>query len=352
MNKLFIRTTVSALVIVLTTGTITVSGNELSKKQHIKLGSALSILSNTPLENPVPLSSNIYSSSNTVKMDLETASTIPGAGAPISTGSMPVASGKVVHKNGKVTIDASNTADGYVMVAFTSSTTKPLMVLVTGPSGTKYTYKLNSKGTYEVFPLSDGNGKYAITVCENISGSKYAQLLSQSLTVTLKTEFAPFLNPNQYVDYTNAPNTIAKAKELVSNKKTDLEKIASIYTYVVNTLSYDQQKAQTVQSGYLPALDEVLSQKKGICFDYAALMTGMLRSQGIPCKLVIGYAGTTYHAWISVYTKENGWVEQAVLFDGTSWKIMDPTFASSSNNNPEVLQYIGNNSNYSVRYLY
>ena len=25
--------------------------------------------------------------------------------------------------------------------------------------------------------------------------------------------------------------------------------------------------------------------KKGICFDYAALMTGMLRSQGIPCKL-------------------------------------------------------------------
>ena len=33
-------------------------------------------------------------------------------------------------------------------------------------------------------------------------------------------------------------------------------------------------------------------------------MTGMLRSQGIPSKLVVGYAGTAYHAWISVWTEE------------------------------------------------
>jgi len=81
-------------------------------------------------------------------------------------------------------------------------------------------------------------------------------------------------------------------------------------------------------------------------------MTAMLRSQGIPCKLVIGYAGTVYHAWISVYTKEHGWVEQSVLFDGKTWKLMDPTFASSSKNDPDVLKYIGNGSNYSAKYLY
>ena len=32
-------------------------------------------------------------------------------------------------------------------------------------------------------------------------------------------------------------------------------------------------------------------------------MTAMLRSQNIPCKLVVGCAGTTYHAWIDVYVE-------------------------------------------------
>ena len=41
----------------------------------------------------------------------------------------------------------------------------------------------------------------------------------------------------------------------------------------------------------LPSVDETLKTKKGICFDYAALMTAMLRSQGIPTKLEIGYQG-------------------------------------------------------------
>ena len=68
-----------------------------------------------------------------------------------------------------------------------------------------------------------------------------------------------------------------------------------IYNYVVNNFTYDKQQAATVKSGYLPVLDNVLAAKKGICFDYAGLMTGMLRSLGVPCKLVVGYAGTAYH---------------------------------------------------------
>ena len=50
--------------------------------------------------------------------------------------------------------------------------------------------------------------------------------------------------------------------------------------------------------------------EKGICFDYAALMTAMLRSQGIPTKLEIGYSGEVYHAWISTYIDEIGWVDK------------------------------------------
>jgi transglutaminase-like putative cysteine protease len=81
-------------------------------------------------------------------------------------------------------------------------------------------------------------------------------------------------------------------------------------------------------------------------------MAGMLRSQGVPCKLVIGYAGEAYHAWISVYVEGEGWVEGVVYFNGTSWERMDPTFASSSKESKAIMKYIGNGKNYSAKYFY
>jgi len=170
--------------------------------------------------------------------------------------------------------------------------------------------------------------------------------------VQLADEFKPFLYPNQYVDYAQAVNTIAKAKELCENTTDALEKVGIVYDFVVDELSYDKQRAANVKSGYLPDLDQVLAEKKGICFDYAALMTGMLRSQEIPCKLVVGYAGEAYHAWISVYTEKSGWIDGIIYFDGKAWQRMDPTFASSANKSAEIMKYIGDGANYTVKYLY
>ena len=87
--------------------------------------------------------------------------------------------------------------------------------------------------------------------------------------------------------------------------------------------------------------------KSGICFDYAALMTAMLRTQGIPTKLVVGYAGSVYHAWISTYTEETGWVNNIIYFDGNNWKLMDPTFASSGHET-----YTADSSHYSAKFYY
>ena len=131
-----------------------------------------------------------------------------------------------------------------------------------------------------------------------------------------------------------------------------LDKLEVVYSYVTSNYSYDTQLAQTVSSGYVPSLDHMLEVKKGICFDYAALMTGMLRSQSIPCKLVVGYAGSAYHAWISVYSEETGWIDNAIYFDGTSWQRMDPTFVSCAGNSADMRRYIGDNSNYSPVYFY
>lgn len=246
-------------------------------------------------------------------------------------------------------VDYSHAEQGYTMVCYTGYTSSRLKARVQGPQ-TTYTYNILPE-EWAVFPLSDGNGYYTVTIYENTSGSKYATVMSASFSVTLADEFAPFLRPNQYVDYTHAENTVATGAELCAGLTHPLEKVAAVYDFVVATLSYDYDKAANVKSGYLPVLDQVLEEQRGICFDYAALMTAMLRSQEVPCKLVVGYAGSTYHAWISVWTEENGWIDGVIFFDGHSWKRLDPTFASSGDRSEEIMDFIENGS-YTVKYLY
>ena len=255
----------------------------------------------------------------------------------------PVASGILVKSNSLATIDYSNTKDGYVMVKYTASTTMKLKVQVIGPSNTTYTYNIKPL-EWNVFPLSDGNGDYRVLIAINTKESSYSLVLGQRITVAMDNEFAPFLRPNQYVNYENATKTMNKAAELVTGKSSLLDKVGAIYNYVTKNVSYDYEEAETVQSGYLPVLDEVLETKKGICFDYAALMTGMLRSQNVPCKLVVGYANKSYHAWISVWSADKGWINGAIFFDGSDWKLMDPTFASTGGGSSKVV--------YTWKYVY
>lgn len=260
------------------------------------------------------------------------------------------ASGVAEKRNDRAVIDYSNTQDGYVMVQFTADTSKRLKVQVKGPTAT-YTYDLTQK-QWTTFPLTDGNGNYQVSVYENVVDDRYTVVVASSFDVTLKDEFGPFMRPNQYVNYEAAPNAVKTAADLTVGMTDPLKKVEAVYNYVVANVSYDVEKAASVTSGYLPVLDNVLAERKGICFDYAALMTGMLRSQGVPCKLVVGYAGTIYHAWISVWTEANGWVDGVIYFDGSTWNRMDPTFASSNNKNEAIMRYIGDSSNYTAKYLY
>jgi hypothetical protein len=264
---------------------------------------------------------------------------------------MPQASGTVVHSDNSAVIDASNNSEGYVMVKYTGSSKARLKVLIKGPKGTEFNYDLKTDGSYEVFPLSDGNGSYNVGVYQNIEGTKYTCLITKNITASLSNEFAPFLLPNQYVNYTATSKSVKKSAELTKGAEDTLDKIAAVYDYVVNNVSYDREKAATVQSGYVPNVDQVLDKKKGICFDYASLMASMLRSQGIPTKLAIGYAGTAYHAWLDVYTPETGWIEAVVFFDGKSWKLMDPTFASGMSSGAALAKYIGDGSSYKVKFF-
>lgn len=248
-----------------------------------------------------------------------------------------------IYKGTKSEIDASHTEDGYIKVRYLKETTKKLKVMIEKGQG-KYTYDLNNKGEYDVYPLQMGDGSYKIRVFENISGDKYAAKQTVTINIKLKDVKAPFLAPNQMVNYSDTSEAIKKAAELTQGLTNDLEKVDVIYDYIINNIKYDTEKAKTVKSGYLPVVDDILKSNKGICFDYASLMAAMLRSLDIPAKLVTGYSSklNVFHAWNEVYTDETGWIKlNEMYFDGFDWRLMDSTVASSGkqSNSPKVMEY-------------
>ena len=81
-------------------------------------------------------------------------------------------------------------------------------------------------------------------------------------------------------------------------------------------------------------------------------MTAMLRSQNIPTKMEVGYAGTVYHAWLSAYVDDIGWINGMIEFDGVDWSLMDPTFASTTKKSKLRSFLNDEDTNYSVKYIY
>lgn len=191
----------------------------------------------------------------------------------------------------------------------------------------KYNYDLPNDGTATFFPLNMGNGTYTFRLMEQVGDSKYACIGSEDRDVTLKDEFQPYLRPNQMVNYNKSSDCIKKVKELAASCTTDADIAAAVYDYMVKNIQYDTEKAATVQNGYLPSPDETLKTGKGICFDYASLAAAMLRSEGIPCKLITGYVGEeTYHAWNSFYVESEGWITVEIRAKADEWQRVDITF--------------------------
>lgn len=167
-------------------------------------------------------------------------------------------------------IDISHTQEGYIMAKYTGFNAKPKLQL-TGTDGITYTYSLYKD--YSTFPLTSGDGTYQVGVYENVSDDRYTTLLSETFSVTLTDPLKPYLYPNQYVNFTADSLPVAKAEELADGASSDLDIISSVYNYIITHFTYDYSKASSVTSGYLPDIDEVFTSEKGICFDYAAVMT-------------------------------------------------------------------------------
>ena len=260
--------------------------------------------------------------------------------------------GTEILENETIRIDVSNMNSGYIVLTY-SGVNEKVKFQISAPDEVTYTYLVVNYEEPIVYPLTGGNGTYLFSLLESVDAKKdlYAIAFSSETEVSISDEFLPYLTPNVYADFDTNCEVVSKGAELAKECYCDLDVIENIYSYVTNSIIYDEEKAQSVAYGYIPDPNETLNSGKGICFDYASVMTSMLRSQRIPTKLEVGYAGEVYHAWISCYVDEIGWVDNIIEFNGESWSLMDPTLAAN-NNRSAVQEYIGDGSKYIVKYTY
>ncbi|OWA35353.1 transglutaminase [Saccharibacillus sp. O16] len=237
-------------------------------------------------------------------------------------------------------LDTSYLSQGAIAVSYNVATVKRVKVMIAKES-TVYTYDLNTSKKSETFPLQSGAGSYQVTLLENTSGTSYKKIDSSSVQLDNVSENNVFLSSVQNVNWKDAKNATALAAKLTAGKKTDKEKVQAIYNYVVSNVKYDFDLAKTVGTVYLPSADSTLVSKKGICYDYASLMGVMLRSQGIPTKLVMGSSTyvDVYHAWNEVY------------MDG-KWVIVDTTVDAAYKQAGKTISFAKEAGQYNAQKVY
>lgn len=270
---------------------------------------------------------------------------IPDIAVPTSPGTKLITA-----KNG--VIDYSNADQGYISAKYTGDKAKCKLQVIA--NGEEYPFDVTVGGKTEYFPLSMGNGTYTLVLRELVDGTAadYSVVLRQEIEVNMSDPLSPFTCSNRYVSYSKDSDCVFKAAELCAGKSS-IEKIAAIFQWVTENVSYDYELSKTVKKGYFPDPDTTFRKKTGICYDYASLMAAMLRSQSIPTRLVKGSAYPDInHAWNEIYTEQTGWITPELLLKNNGYNIADATFYSTAKNKQQIADYISNPSNYYSIYYY
>lgn len=229
----------------------------------------------------------------------------------------PEASGNVVLRDSSLEVDASNASDGYIMVRVKDGNGKgayKVNVALAKKKDNSSNYDLEPDGEWHVLPLRGGDGVYKVQLYKQKSGKSYTNGGQVQFETKLTSPEAPYLVANPYVNYTQDTEAVKISDLVCMGLSTDKEKFEAVCDYIKLNYAYDYDRAKAVagKQGILPDIDYCVTNQKGICQDLSATVACMLRVQGIPTQLVIGYTGRQYHAWNMVLIDG-----EEILYDAT-----------------------------------
>jgi len=238
------------------------------------------------------------------------------------------------------------TAQGLLRICYLNESDKKLKLQVIHGEDTVY-YNLMGEGENEDFSLQYGDGEYTVRIMQNIEENQYFAVESKTFDVVLDDATRAFLNSIQNVNWSYDMEPVYDVRYIVANSLDETDELLSfctedIYNYVVENIRYDSDKVFDLLYDYLPDIVDTYTTNTGICYDYASLFAAMLRSIGIPTKLVKGYASyapDSYHAWNEVY------------IDG-EWVTVDPTRDATLRSSGLAYNLRKNSVDYTIVYEY
>ena len=271
-----------------------------------------------------------------------------------------------VYENEYVKIDINTSNKGYIQIESLDPAAERVEVNlysnVNNQFGGKgrwhYNHKQKGKTTLKA-ALTYGNATYEIEVWTTLTSESLGITRCTRkavLTVTLNnvSKTGGFLLSTGEVIYSSGMQFIKKADEIAATCSNDFEKVGKIYAWLTDYLDYKPSDDYTAVGTYTCDLEKVYNRGYGVCYDYAVILAAMLRSQGIPCKVVFGkYAGSDYgHVWNEVYINSNGSITtDKVDIAGNKWCRLDPTM-SHSNSGKQSTDYMNTDKNYLWQLIY
>jgi len=136
------------------------------------------------------------------------------------------------------------------------------------------------------------------------------------------------------------PRVKSLTKKLVSGKWRPFDKARAIWSYFIESgeFTYDVETDDATGTDALTHF--LLVGKRGFCAQFASAMAVMVRSEGIPARVAVGFTpGTKQGSYRSITTRDaHAWVE-VYLGKKFGWVVFDPTPLSGGRGvTPEYLQ--------------
>lgn len=135
---------------------------------------------------------------------------------------------------------------------------------------------------------------------------------------------------DRYLDVpeSTTPETIALASKLAADRESTYDVVRAYEAWMTANVEYDLN-APLPDAGEDAVHDFLFDSQLGFCEQIASSLTIMLRTQGVPTRLVTGYVSGSRNQISGVYEVQasdaHAWVE--VWFPGTGWQAFDPTAA-------------------------
>jgi len=170
----------------------------------------------------------------------------------------------------------------------------------------KQEYILEDSHTTYWYPLTNGNGEYDVRVIE-VRDNLFRRIREEKIILNMRDPNDVFLQSNVYIPWKSTMKCVVFARGIVQGCTGPDEKLDVIWKYIAENYSYNDKLAERIKEKsleyeYIPALDNIFSMKKDICFGLTSLFLAMLRCNGVHGKMLHGYINQSfvYHAWSEV----------------------------------------------------